>query len=273
MSEYEYTQSHDIPIEEKPDRVVSLVPSVTETLFELTLGDRLVGRTDYCVRPAGKVDAIETIGGPKNPDVARILAMKPELVIANQEENRQEDVEALQAAGIPVWVTYPRTVPDVFNLLWDVMYLFDETTMAPRVRLIEQTYDWVVGITRANEHNPVTVFCPIWHEPLMTFNADTYAHHLLAVCGGTNVFAAHDNRYPTVTLDDVVAMQPDVILLPDEPFQFTEMHIPVFQQLDVPAAKNSRIHFISGADLTWHGTRIAFALDHFPSLLEYLEES
>lgn len=273
MSDYVYTQSHNAPVDYKPERVISLVPSMTESMFDLKLGDKLVGRTDYCIRPEGQVEHLPTIGGTKNPDIQRILDLKPDLVIVNKDENRKEDVEALQAQDTPIWVTHPKVVPDVFNLLWDLMYLFDETMMAPRARLIEQTYDWVLGITKANEHNPVTVFVPIWYDQLMTFNGDTYSHDLLRVCGGTNVFADHEMRYPVITLDDVVEKQPDVILLPDEPFKFTEEHLVTFQELDVPAAHNERIHLIDGADLTWHGTRIAFALNNFPSLLEYMEQS
>jgi ABC-type Fe3+-hydroxamate transport system substrate-binding protein len=178
------------------------------------------------------------------------------------------------------------------------MYLFDETSMVPRIRLIEQTYDWVLGITRAHEDRPCKVFVPIWLDPLMTFNADTYIHDLLRVCGGTNVFAdrvrqypleadhgkteayreddpriaGRDRRYPRVTLEEVVAAQPDVILLPSEPFQFTEEHLPIFAKLDVPAARHNQIRLVDGSLLTWHGTRIAYALNTIPGLLCPLDD-
>ncbi|MDX1991613.1 MAG: helical backbone metal receptor [bacterium] len=288
-----YEQSQDIPVESPPRRVVSLVPSVTESLFHLNVGHTLIARTDYCLYPPEEVSRVPRIGGTKNPDVEQIIALHPDLVIANQEENRREDVEALQAAGIPVWVTFPHTVDDVFNLLWNIMYVFDETAMVPRVRLIEYTYDWVLGIARSKEETPCRVFVPIWYDPLMTFNADTYAHDLLRVCGGTNVFAererlypvkadlgqgepyladdprleGRDTRYPRVTMAEVEAAQPDVILLPSEPFAFNESHVPLFAALDIPAAKHKRIHLVDGSLLTWHGTRLAFALETIPTLL------
>jgi ABC-type Fe3+-hydroxamate transport system substrate-binding protein len=269
MDERIQTYEMESPVSEPPRRVVSLVPSVTESLFDLNLGDHLVAITDYCVRPEAGVAHLPRIGGTKNPDVEQIIALKPDLVIANQEENRKRDVEALQATGIPVWVTYPKTVSDVFKLLWNIMYLFDETTMVPRVRLIEYTYDWVNGISRANEEKLPKVFVPIWYDPLMTLNADTYIHDLLLVCGGVNVFGGHkDSRYPRVSLEEVVSAQPDVILLPSEPFEFTEAHIPIFSELDVPAAKNNRIHLVDGSLLTWHGTRIAYAFETLPALLQ-----
>jgi ABC-type Fe3+-hydroxamate transport system substrate-binding protein len=289
-----YTQMQELPISEPPSRVVSLVPSMTESLFDLALGHLLVGRTAYCTRPAGQVEAVPVVGGTKNPDVAAIIALRPDLVIANQEENRREDVAALQAAGIAVWVTFPKTILDVFNLLWNVMYLCDNTAMVERVRLIEYSYDWVNTIAEDREMTePVRVFCPIWLDPLMTINGDTYIHDVIRACGGTNVFAdrerrfplaadlgqaealaaddprvqGHDVRYPRVSWDEVVAAQPDVILLPDEPYTFGEEHLPLFERLDIPAARQGRIHLVDGSLLSWHGTRVAYALNTLPRVI------
>jgi ABC-type Fe3+-hydroxamate transport system substrate-binding protein len=276
-----------------PQRVVSLVPSVTESLFDLNLGSRLVGVTDYCVHPADGVARLPKIGGTKNPNVEQIIALQPDLVIANQEENRKPDVEALRAAGIMVWVTFPQTVADAFTLLWDTMNLFDEQSMVPRVRLMEYTYDWLNSISLANEEHLPKVFAPIWFDPWMTFNADTFAHDLLRVCGGQNIFGdrerqyplkadlgasdayaagdpraeGRDTRYPRVTLDEIVALQPEVVLLPSEPYRFDEMHVELFRGLDIPAAAARRIHLIDGSLLTWHGTRMAYAFDTLPALL------
>lgn len=278
------------PIENVPDTVISLVPSITESLFDLNLGNRLIARTDYCIYPEAQVDTIPSIGGTKNPDVEAIIAMQPGLVFANAEENRKEDVEAIRAADIPVWVSMPTKVADVFTLLWNIMYLFDETSMVARIRLIEQIYDRLTGMLEASDAELPKVFVPIWHDPLMTANGETYLHDLLLTCGGLNVFAdrerqfplkadlgqqesnealaeGRDTRYPRITLAEVEVAQPDVILLPDEPFKFTEAHIPIFKQLDVPAAKNNRIHLVDGSWLTWHGTRLAYALNDLPNLL------
>ena len=267
MSDDTYTYQMEVPVSEPPRRVVSLVPSVTESLFDLHLGDRLVAITDYCIYPEAGVAGLPRIGGTKTPDIDQIVALDPDLVIANFEENRRQDVEALQAAGVPVWMTFPRSVSEALNLLWNIMHTFDEPVMVPRVRLIEQTMDWVAGISKANEDQAVRVFVPIWHEPLTTFAADTYMHDLLHICGGLNVFADKDMRYPRVTLDEVAAAAPDVILLPSERFQFTQEHVPVFAELDVPAARANRIHLVDESLLSWHGTRLAKALDTIPALL------
>lgn len=294
MDEKTYVYSMEAPVTRPPQRVVSLVPSVTESLFDLHLADRLVGITDYCVYPADGVAQLPRVGGTKNPDVARIIELRPDLVIANQEENRREDVAALQAAGIPVWVTFPRAVADVFNLLWNIMHVFDQTEMVPRVRLIEQTYDWIWRMSEKRlEDAPCRVFVPIWLDPLMTFNANTYTHDLLRVCGAINVFAererrypleadlgsapaypaddvrsaGRDTRYPRVTWDEVEAAKPDMVLLPSEPFAFDETHIPLFAKLNIPAARSGQIKLVDGSLLTWHGTRIAHALNSLPALL------
>ncbi len=263
---YHYEMEH--PIDFVPRRVVSLVPSVTESLFDLGLGDRLVGITDFCVRPAAGVAVLQRVGGTKTPHLESIIALQPDLVIMNREENRREDAEALQGAGIAVWVTFPTSVQDAMNLLWSMMDVFDEASMVHRVRSIEQTVDFIsrIELTRTR---PCRVFAPIWYDPLMTFTRETFAHDLLRVCGGNNIFAEFksEHRYPRVTFEDVVDAQPDVILLPNEPYAFDQDDIAEFAALDVPAAHNDNIHLIDGSLLSWHGTRIAHALTVIPALM------
>lgn len=293
MDDKTYQQELQIPVTTPPKRVVSLVPSITESLFDLDLGDRVVGITDYCIYPAEKVVQLPKVGGTKNPNIQQIIDLNPDLVFANQEENSKADVEALQNAGIPVWVTFPKSVQDALNLLWNIMYAFEHTIMSARVRVIEASYDWVSAISEAKEDNFCKVFVPIWKAPLMTFNQHTYIHDLLRVCGGQNIFAdrerlyplaadlgktgmsdsesrrtgGRDTRYPRITLEEVEAYQPDVILLPSEPYVFTEADIPMFKSLDVPAVKHNRIHLIDGSFLSWHGTRLAYALNDIPQLM------
>jgi ABC-type Fe3+-hydroxamate transport system substrate-binding protein len=274
-----------------PQRVVSLVPSITESLFDLNLGARVVGVTDYCTRPAESVARLPKVGGTKNPDLEKILALHADLVMMNSEENRLEDAEAITGAGIAVWASQPNTVLEAFNLLWSIMDTFEEPKMVPRVRLIENQYDWVWGMTKST--TPRRVFAPIWKDPYMTFNAHTFAHDLLRVCGGVNTFAdrdrlyplaadlgqqsplpaddrrvqGRDTRYPRLSLEEIIAAQPEVILLPNEPYLFTESDVQFFRTLDIPAAKTGEIHLIDGSLLTWHGTRIAFALQDLPTLI------
>jgi len=254
----------------KPDtparRIVSLVPSLSEALFALGLGERLVGVTEWCVHPADGVAPLPKVGGTKNPDLSVILALAPDLVIANQEENRRRDVEKLQAAGVPVWVTYPRTVREGAALLRELAGLGAD---AARVRDVVAPVEQAVHeAERVRPLRPVRVFCPIWRDPWMSVGADTYAHDLLSLCGGANVFAAREQRrYPRVGLDEVVASAPEVVLLPDEPYRFSSSDVAELGQLDVPASRNGRIHVIDGTWVSWYGPRIARAIFELRPLL------
>lgn len=285
-----YTYDFQRPVAFVPRRVVSLVPSITESLFDLSMGDRVIGVTEYCTRPVAQTELLPKVGGTKNPDIARIIALNPDLVMLNSEENRKEDADALTTAGIATWTTQPNTVREALDLLWQMMDVFEQPVMVPRVRLIEITYEWVSGI--AATITPRRVFVPIWRDPWMTFNRDTFIHDLLRVCGAENVFAdrvrhyplkadlgqmdalppddprvvGQDVRYPRITLDEVIAAQPDMILLPDEPKLFTEADVRELSKLDIPAARTGAIHLVDGSLLSWHGTRLAYALRDLPPL-------
>jgi ABC-type Fe3+-hydroxamate transport system substrate-binding protein len=261
MNDHQFQWNRQSPVDYVPQRVISLVPSMTESLFDLDLGSRVIGVTDNCTRPEEKVHALPKVGGTKNPDIARIILMKPDLVLMNDEENRKADSEALKAAGVPIWVTGPRTVFEALNLLWDMMGVFDHGVMSVRVHEIERAYDYTQAASKV--HQPVRVFAPTGRDPWVTFNADTYAHDLLRICGGQNVFAEHQ----PLTLDEVVAVEPEVILLPDEPYAFSESDAQELYRLNIPAAENGQIYIMDGTLLTWHGTRLAYALRDLPPLL------
>jgi len=249
-------------------RIVSLVPSLTEALFALGLGDRVVGVTEWCVYPADAVAALPKLGGTKNPDVPAILALEPDLVIANHEENMRRDVERLEAAGIPVWVTYPRTVREGAALLRALAGLgAGERALRAVVEPVERAVAEAERARAGATARPRRVFCPIWRDPWMSVGADTYAHDLLALCGGENVFAnREDRRYPRVTLDEVVAAQPEVVLLPDEPYAFDEADARELASLAIPA-RRGRIHRIDGTLVSWYGPRIARAVATIRALL------
>jgi len=285
-----YTYQMERPVVHVPRRVVSLIPSMTESLCDLNLADRLIGVTEYCTRPANVVATLPKLGGTKNPDIPAIIALHPDLVLMNQEENREVDAQALQAAGIPIWVTHPNTVREALDLLWTIMDIFEDGSASARVRLIEIKYEWTLGVSQDAPQR--SVFVPIWRDPWMTINRHTYVHDMLRVCGGNNVFAdrerhfplaadlgtaepippddlrviGHDVRYPRIALDEVVAAQPDIVLLPDEPYVFTESDRAEIAALDIPAARNNAIHLVDGSLLTWHGTRITYALRDLPIL-------
>lgn len=207
------------------------------------------------------------VGREKDPDVAKIRALAPDLVVANIEENRREVVEALRAAGVPVWVTFPRTVAQGIGLVRELGDLTGASEAAVGLAdALERRYEATSRLVAARVR--VRVFCPIWRQPYMTINRDTYVHDMLAVCGGANVFADRDERYPTVTLEEMAARAPEVILLPDEPYRFRRAHLADFDPFpDLPARAAGRIHLVDGKLLTWYGARIADALERLPALL------
>ena len=246
-------------------RIVSLVPSVTESLFCLGLGDRIVGITDWCVHPSDRVSGLPRVGGTKNPSVRQILELEPDLVIANREENRKRTVVALQTAGVDVWVTFPRTVQDSVALLRELADLgATEEAVGSVLRPVEE------AVRTAEERRPargLPVFCPIWKKPWMAVGGETYASSLLELCGGANVFAdCGDRRYPIVELEQVVAAAPEVILLPSEPYDFGPRDARELAALTLPAARNGRIHLIDGTLVSWYGPRIEPAIATIRSL-------
>jgi ABC-type Fe3+-hydroxamate transport system substrate-binding protein len=249
-----------------PPRIVSLIPSTTELLCDLGLADALVGITVYCREPAALLRGKTRVGGEKDPDLARIRALAPDLVIANVEENRREDVEALRAAGLTVHVTYPRTAAAAIAMVRELGRLTGTTARA--TALADGLEARLATARAAAAGRPAArVFYAIWRDPYMTIGADTYIHDVLTVCGAANVFADAAERYPAVTLDEVAARRPDVILLPDEPFRFRRVHVGDFTPYaDVPAVRDGRVRLVDGKPFSWHGARLGDALRTLPPL-------
>ena len=250
-----------------PGRIVSLLPSATETLCALGLGDALVGVTVYCAEPRALVRDKARVGGTKDPDLTRIRALAPDLVVANMEENERAHVAALREWSIPVWVTYPRTVAEGIRMIRE---LGEITGTSARAAAIAGELEAALARVRAAcaTRPPRRVFYAIWRDPYMTINADTYIHDVLAVCGGRNVCGGRPERYPTITLDQVAAERPDVIPLPDEPYRFRRAHLEDFAPFgDVPAVRHGRVHLVDGKLFSWYGPRIAETLRAVPALL------
>lgn len=250
-----------------PRRIVSLIPSTTETLCTLGLADALVGVTVYCREPADVVRGKTKIGGEKDPDLEAIRALAPDLVIANVEENLAAHIAQLRAWAIPVWVTYPRTVAEGIRMIRDLGEVTG--TGARAAGLADELEALHARVEAASARRaPVRVFYPIWRNPYMTIGPDTYIHDMLRLCGGANVFADRAERYPTITLDEMAGRRPEVIVLPDEPFRFRRAHLEDFAPYaDVPAVHDGRIHLVDGKPFSWHGPRIGEALRTLPALL------
>jgi ABC-type Fe3+-hydroxamate transport system substrate-binding protein len=240
-------------------RLVSLCPSLTELVFDLGRGDDLVGRTKFCVHPTGRVERVESVGGTKNPKIARIVELAPDLVLLNEEENRREDAEALLAAGVRCHVSFPRDVGETAQMVRDIGAVLERPAEAERIAAdIERRAARVRE--RARQAPAVRYAYLIWRNPWMVAGGDTFVTAMLALPGGVNVFAAHPERYPTVTPQDLAVADPDVVLLSSEPFPFKEKHA---DELAVATGlPRERMQLVDGEYLTWHGSRTPDGVDY-----------
>jgi ABC-type Fe3+-hydroxamate transport system substrate-binding protein len=232
-------------------RVVSLCPSITETLVAIGGLPSLAGVTRYCTRPKGLLWGVPRIGGTKTPDVARILDLKPDVVFANAEENRREDVEALRAAGVEVDVTLPRRVAEVPPAIrkWGERLGAPQEADALAARIEERLAEIAAEPPRA----PFRYAYWIWKDPWMTVSDDTYVADLIGLAGGVNVFGAEPPRYPTAAPADAIARGADVHVFPSEPYPFSEeRHGAAIARAFGPAARRV---FVDGDDFCWHGAR------------------
>lgn len=224
-------------------RVISLVPSLTESIA-ITRPDALVGATDWCTHPAG-LD-VPRVRGTKNPDLAAVRALAPDLVLCNQEENRRVDVERLRAAGVPVWVT---VIESVEQALGSLRRLFAAGLGWP-------VPEWLVAAEAAWGAVPARpmrrVVVPIWRDPWMVVGARTFTGDLLARLGYANAFEGHGERYPHVTLEEITAAAPELVVLPDEPYRFTAADGP-------EAFPGLSCALVEGRALTWYGPSLVTA--------------
>lgn len=233
---------HPVKVAAPVRRVVSLVPSLTESVAA-TRPEALVGATIWCTHPAGL--EVARIRGTKNPDLAAIIALQPDVVLTNQEENRRVDVERLRAAGVPVWVTVIRT--------------FDEAITSLRKMFRALGWDEPGWLAQAQQawQQPLTgrrirVVIPVWRDPWMVVGSGTFTGDIAARLGLDNVFADHPERYPHVQLHEVAERRPDLVVLPDEPYPFSLDDGPeMFPQ--------QRVALVEGRSLTWYGPSLLTA--------------
>ena len=257
-----------LTIRQRPERIVSLVPSLTEALFAFGLEREIVGVTRFCVEPRQGVAGKTKVGGTKALDIAKIRALKPDLVVASAEENSPADVAQLIDDGCPVFVTLATGVESAIDLLRQLATITGTTAAARPI--IQEAKEALASMVAASaDLERVRVFCPIWRNPYMTCGRSTYVGDVIAVCGGRNVFDGRRERYPRLELVEMVALDPQVILLPSEPYRFTKRHKADFEAFaEVTAVRNGHVFLIDGKMLTWYGPRTARSLSEVKRLLD-----
>jgi ABC-type Fe3+-hydroxamate transport system substrate-binding protein len=250
-------------LDRAPRRVVSLVPSVTETLFALGAADRLVGRSSFCVKPAAEVEPIRVCGGTKTPNLRRVRDLEPDLVLMNIEENTLEHIAAVEKFA-PVFAALPRTIEEALADIEKLGAIFEREAQARAI--VQEAADGLERLRHAARPHRFAYL--IWRDPWMAAAGDTFISRFAEAGGGANVFADAEERYPTITLRDLVARDPDVVYLPDEPFEFAAKDAEeLISSGVVPASWRRRLRLVEGDMFCWHGSRMRESFRYYRELL------
>ncbi len=246
-------------------RIVSLVPSLTELLFSLGLGDAVVGRTSFCIHPAGCVDGVQRVGGTKKVDLATVRRLRPTHVLVNVDETPKALAEALEASGTSVVVTHPIEVSDNIALVGLLGALFDrEEAAADLCARFNAAYERVVEAARA--WPPRRVLYLIWQNPWMSVSADTYVSRMLALANIATVADDPSSRYPVLEIAEAILDEVDDVMFSSEPFPFNEKHVEAFAHR-WPRHSQKAIR-VDGELLSWYGSRAVAGLDYLRRLRE-----
>lgn len=251
-----------VSLENSPKRIISLVPSQTEFLYDLGLQDELVGITKFCVHPKLWYRSKTRVGGTKQYHFDRIAALQPDLIIGNKEENEKKQIEALMEQ-YPVWMS------DIYNLqdAYDMMLkLGDITGRSEQAEaLVEQTQH---GFSRFSNGNGLKVVYLIWHKPIMAAANQTFIQEMLTQCGWINALAAQ-TRYPQMAIEALQSLNPDLLLLSSEPFPFKAKHVSFYQE-HLP---NTKVKLVDGEAFSWYGTRLLKTQRYLQELINELSQN
>lgn len=252
--------SRTIKVPASPQRIVSLVPSQTELLYDLGLDREVAGITKFCVHPADWFRNKQRVGGTKTVHLEVIDALQPDLIIANKEENVREQVEAL-ARRYPVWISDVNTLPDALDMICSVGVITGRAAAASQIaRRINEGFSELKPIS-----TPVKTAYLIWRDPYMTTGHDTFIHDQLRRCGLENVFGGQ-TRYPAITIGDLQAAGCELLLLSSEPYPFREKHLVELQSI----LPHTTILLADGEMFSWYGSRLLQAPAYFNELLNNL---
>ncbi len=248
-----------VSLDKIPQRIISTVPSQTELLFYLGLGENIIGITKFCTHPHHQTEHTTKIGGTKQLNIELIRELQPDLIIANKEENEKSQVEDLMSI-CPVWISDINDLPQALAMIESVGTMVNRKTDADvLVKAITSQFNALIKIKK-----PLTVAYLIWRKPYMVAGVDTFINSMLQLCGFTNAFKA--DRYPLIDAAILINANPDLVFLSSEPFPFTEKHIEEFKAI----LPNVKVVLVDGEMFSWYGNRLLLAPGYFLSLSESL---
>lgn len=261
MPVYTDQLNRKILLKNSPQRIVSLVPSQTELLFFLGVGNAVVGITKFCVHPYEATKKVAKIGGTKSLDLHAIAALQPDLIIANKEENDRDQIEGL-AQRFPVWISDINDLPSANQMILQVGEITGKSSESKRLVCDINTSFSKLSTANAERR---TLYL-IWRKPYMAAGTDTFINEMLHYCGLTN--AVDGTRYPELTETGLINFNPDVVLLSSEPYPFGQTHVEEIGQL----LPNADIKLVDGEMFSWYGSRLHLAADYFKELRESLKK-
>lgn len=250
-----------IQVPERPERIISLVPSQTELLYDLGLGERVGGITKFCVHPESWFRTKPRVGGTKKVDIEKVRALKPDLIIGNKEENERADIEALEQE-FPVWMSDVRDLDGALDMIQRIGQITGTDRKAEETdRSIRSAFETLAPFTPT-----LSAAYFIWKDPLMVAGGDTFITDMMRRCGLVNTFGDLAERYAEITAQELAAADPDVIFLSSEPFPFTEKHILGFNMI----CPGTPVRLVDGEFFSWYGSRLIQAPTYFRSVLDTL---
>ncbi len=238
----------------KPN-IISLVPSISKLVLDLEVKNQLIGITRFCDQPEGQ--RIEVIGGTKNPNLEKIKALKPDVILANKEENNKSDIDYLRALS-SCYVSDIKTLEDNYQMISDIGRLLNRSEKAKRIN-----YEIRNGFNLINIHNRKKVCYLIWKNPLMTVGGDTFINHILERSGYDNIFNS-STRYPVVSFEMIKNRAPELVFLSSEPFPFNKKHLTEFNT-QLP---DSKIMLVDGRAFSWYGSHMVEAVKYIHDFLK-----
>lgn len=247
--------NNEITFDEYPSRIISLVPSQSELLYDLGIGEKLVGITKFCIHPKEMFESVQRIGGTKNLDIDAIKKLNPDLIIGNKEENTQSDIEELKK-HFKVWMSDVNTLEDAYQMIDEIGRIVNKKEKAQNI---------LHQINFSGFKNNKKVIYLIWNNPLMAAGKNTFIDSMITAAGFENII--QENRYPEISIESIRELNPDYLFLSTEPFPFKQNHCLEFQS-QLPGSK---VMLVDGEMFSWYGSRLIQSKKYFEELQRIIE--